>query len=257
MGIRINGTVLPIRGKKTWSYDPINGLQVVVPWESAGDSLVGIANQCIRDHIGFTYESNPVHSRLVLRASGGQAGIPNLAVDEWQVTGNEIQKSLFEHPEFSGIDEDTIDKINDGLRDNTHSDAIGLTGNPLILYNFLKRGQTHYALGQYVIRHSTNVSNNSTFSVSDANVERIYSFGQLNNELTNPNLWVYPFPLRLQTKIANIPAPPFTPAGYLWGWRKLPSTEHTAAGNRIAITTEYWLEQWPLILYPRSTSPGD
>ena len=76
----------------------------------------------------------------------------------------------------------------------------------------------------------------------------IYTTAQLLNEVTNPNLWSFPLPGRLQTKLQNIPAPAGV-ANFLWGWRKLPSTEITVPGNFIEITTEYWLEHWSTFYY--------
>ena len=67
-------------------------------------------------------------------------------------------------------------------------------------------------------------------------------------ETTNAGSWVFPLPGRMAYKISNLAAP-IVISGYLWGWRKLPSTETTAAGNRIDITTEYWLEQWSTFIY--------
>ena len=59
-------------------------------------------------------------------------------------------------------------------------------------------------------------------------------------------------PARLVYKIQNLPSP-VTVSGYLWGWRKLPSTETSAAGNRVEITTEYILDQWSTVLYQAAT----
>jgi hypothetical protein len=52
----------------------------------------------------------------------------------------------------------------------------------------------------------------------------------------------------LQNKINSIAAPPVVD-DLLWGWRKLPSTETTAANNRVDISTEYWLAAWSKLLY--------
>src|SRR5438445_6957797 len=107
--IRAVGTLRPIRQKKKWSYDPNQGLKVEVPYECVGENLNGIAQQLIANRIAFSVETSGAVSRLILSASGGQAGIPNLAVDEWQVTGNEIQNSLFEHWAVSGLTDAVVD----------------------------------------------------------------------------------------------------------------------------------------------------
>lgn len=246
--VKINGTAQPVRQKLQVSYDPVNGLQIGVPFVSAGNNCNGLVQQLISNRVAFEWQPSGCMSRVVARASGGQAGVPNLSVDEWQLTANEIQKDLFEHPTSLAIDADQIHAIKKGLEDHTPSEQLSIDGNAIVLYDLLTRGTTHFALGQYVLRHSTNVSNDYSVNVADFNVERIYTTAQLIAEVTNPTSWVFPLPGRLVYKINNLAAPPAR-AGYLWGWRKLPSTEHTAAGNRIAITTEYSLEQWSTYIY--------
>ena len=117
------------------------------------------------------------------------------------------------------------------------------------LAELLLAGTTHYAFGQWVLRHTTNVSNAFAANIADLNVERCYTTFQLLTEVQNPSLWTFPMPARMAYKL-NAIAAPASQADYQWGWRKLASPETTSANNRLEITTEYWLAQWHMFLYP-------
>ncbi|MGN6552317.1 MAG: hypothetical protein ACTHLW_01090 [Verrucomicrobiota bacterium] len=116
----------------------------------------------------------------------------------------------------------------------------------------IKKGQDAYASPQYVLRHTTNCSANSTNNISDINVDRLYTTSQLISEASDATLWIQPIPTRLKNKILTIPtqsAAPTESSYYLWSWRKLPSTETLTANNRIEINTEYVLDLWSTLRY--------
>jgi hypothetical protein len=245
---RITGTLQPVRQPMKVSYDPQRGLQITIPWESAGNNLNGLAAAYQLTRVAYEMEVSGRKSTLVATASGGQLGIPDLTTDTWQILGNEIQKSGFEHPTSAAIDQVTINKIKGALQNPDTVLNPPLTGNAASLLDLMTRESTHYALGQYVLRHTTNVSNQYGINVSDFNIEKIYTTAQLISEATNGNSWIFPLPGRMVNKIQGLVAPQ-SRTQYLWGWRKLPSTESTTSGNRVEITTEYWLEQWSLYYY--------
>jgi len=247
---RITGTLQPVRQPVKINYDPQRGYLITIPWESAGNNLNGIANSYQSQRVAYELEATERKSILTATASGGQLGIPDLTTDTWQILGNEIQKSLLEHP-------DVVAAVPSTVRDQLYKAELAGTDEvsfspPLGAYaskvfDRLRRGATHYALGQYVVRHTTNVSNQYGVNVADFNIERIYTTSQLIAETTNSNSWIFPMPGRMVYKLQNIVAPT-AKTDYLWGWRKLPSTETTTAGNRVEITTEYWLEQWDVAI---------
>src|SRR5690606_6075756 len=105
-----------------------------------------------------------------------------------------------------------------------------------------------YASYNYVLRHTTNVSNRWNVNIADINVNRLYTTAQLLSEAQNAGLWNYPLPPRLAYKI-NAIAVPTVQSGYLWSWLKSASSEASAANNRVNIVTEYALDQWSTDLY--------
>src|SRR5882724_10705616 len=116
MGIRIKGTALPVWQKVKGSYHPTEGLNVQVPCEGAGDHMGGLAQNLINNRIAFTWERSGAVSKIVASASGGQAGIPNLITDEWQITANELNFAWNFSPKLRRLlNSDIIDKMKEGV----------------------------------------------------------------------------------------------------------------------------------------------
>src|SRR5262249_42139135 len=149
------------------SYDPVNGLQVAVPWESAGDNLHGIAQAYQDARVQFDFEPNGKKSTLIAKASGGQIGIPNVAADEWQIHANEIQKELLEHPRLNYVGDDDIRKVRNAVNNPVpgQDPSFGVNEDLLKVYHLMIKGTTHFATSQYVLRHTTNVSNDYSLNI--------------------------------------------------------------------------------------------
>lgn len=248
----ITGTLQPVKQPTEYNYDPTRGLWLTERWESAGDNLRGIASQYQALRVGYQLIATAAKSTLVATSSNAESGQPEATTDTWQILGNELQKDAWQHPTLFAYANAAgtaaaAQSIKTAIASHSTQPA-GLDATGQAIYALLDSGATHYSLGQYVLRHTTNVSNGYATNVSDFNVEKIYTTAKLLIEAQDGSLWYFPLPGRLAAKINNIAAPAVK-AGYLWGWRKLPSTETTAANNRIDITTEYWLEQWSTLLY--------
>jgi phage-related protein len=104
------------------------------------------------------------------------------------------------------------------------------------------RGRTNFIHGKYVLRHTTLAPGNYSASVSEFNIEKIYSIAQLLSEAQNGALWILPLPAYLAYKIANYPVPGYMPANYTWGALKCRGNAVVAARNRIEISQEYLID---------------
>lgn len=177
-------------------------------------------------------------------------------IDSWQIVGNEECRDVLSHPTILNLlTENEIGQIREGLNNvpssSTPADDIvsplGLgSGDAATVTRFVTlalSGQSEYRRAQYVLRHTTNVPNRWTVNIADFGIEQIYTTAQLLTEVQNAALWIFPLPYRMAYKISNIGVP-IARSNYLWGWLKGPSTETTAANNRIEINQEYCLEQW-------------
>jgi len=252
MGIIVNGTWAPIRQQVSVSYDPQHGQVITVPWACAGNGLAGLARFYQRNRVAFDWKPNDRMSTLVARVAGGQLGIPDVSVDEWQLVANEQQLSLLYLNRLSDNERDVIEEA---LDSNTAVDDVLLPpgGYAIEIYKKLKLGIANFAFGQQVLMHTVNASENYDKNIADVNVESIYSTEKMIGECQSLDLWVFPMPTAIagainaaDEKFRNM-FPERT--GYQIGWRKLPSTRTTASGNRIAIKTEFWFGQWDTLIY--------
>lgn len=256
----INGTLEAIKQPSEYQYDPQRGVTRVDRWEAAGPSgLYGLVATLGALGTAYNFTPSSAKSVLVATATGPENGQPEVATDTWQIVGNELQKSLFEHPASLAIEAawpGTLGIVKRDVESYNRGEPLAAPAPNVAavaagagkLFALLQRGTTHFGFAQYVLKHTTNASVAYDKNVSDTNVEKIYTTAQLLVEAQSATLWSFPLPGRLSAKINAIQAP--TPVtDYLWGWRKVPSTETTAANNRIEITTEYVLEQWSTFIY--------
>jgi hypothetical protein len=241
------------------SYDPRRGLSVRRKYTAAGGDAALLGIEASAQAAGYTTRKivSPVLSELDILSPETEPGGGSLTVtDQWQLVGNEITKSIYESPPALELEEangGAINFIRQAVDAKSSSFVTSFGGGYDItaaaLFNMAIRGQDSYLLGQYVLRHTTNCSSGYVDNVSDDNVFRVYTTSQLLSECQSAALWVQPLAGRLVNKIGNI-VEPDSRTGYIWGWLKKPSSETTTPDNRIEITQEYWLEQWPTLLYP-------
>ncbi len=250
------------------SWNPTSGATRQRAWKSVNNDLVNAQADLLRGYLlPYDLSSTGTVFEVAVQIPGGAVD-PATALqplDRWEMPGNEIQMDKWMHPKAAIISADvaTISRrhINDGKTLHECLDDIaamsprpdtGWTPTQYAvhgtIYSEVSQGSTHFEVGQYVLKHTTNVGAAYAENISDLNVEKLYTREQLLAETTDPLLWAYPLPGRLQYKIMHLVPPP-TKEGYLWSWRKLPSTEATATGGRIEISTEYWLYLWSTFDY--------
>lgn len=254
----INGSREPVRTSIRYSYDPQKGMVTRQEFESAGDGLGGLANQCVRDGIQFEHVANGRRSKLSFESSGNTGGGEDINADNWQLLCNETSKSIFEHKRVLDLaqtdptDPNSVSSVKAQVELHEKNRALKEplpTGDALLLYNMLIKGVSSYQVGGYVLKHTTNVAGGYAANIADINVEKVYSIPALVREISDVTLWTKPCPPRLIYKIQNLEVQIATNEDLLWGWRKLPAQETLAANNRIDISTEYWLAGWTRLVF--------
>jgi hypothetical protein len=245
-------------------FDPSRGTTVIESYQAVGPGALGLGNlvEMFNEYrkmgIACELDANPVCSKINATLTGQLvSAIESHACDSWQLLGNEIHKDIRELPGVLQTENNfpgTVGKavkgvewLNNGILKTPAFDG-GAAEVGMWLIHMLVTGRTHYAAGQYVLRHTTNIPSDWQNPIFDNSVECTYTTGSLLAEIGSG--WSYPCPPRLRSKIGSLPMPWQIPGGHTWGWRKLPSTETTAASNRIDVTQEYWLELWPNYIYP-------
>ncbi len=256
--MRATGTLSPFLVSTQVSHDPTRGLIVRPRYRCVGDNMGGIANVYYAARVGYEWEKSAHKSEFTATISGGQAGLPDDAKDNWQLMANEIHKDLFTSKicsdgiagdakfaskvegAFAAYKENDFDGANE-IRDSVDSSVLSEFDTMIFL---LGKHVDSFYVGQYVLRHSINISNFYTASLpGDGSVEHVWAPGDL--------LSAFAIPAYLSQKISSIPEPDFQ-ARTLWGWRQLPSTASTAAQNRVDVSTEWWLDLWSTDLYAQA-----
>lgn len=257
MAIHIRGSLLPFIQSEAFDFDPQRGYIQRVEFKGLGrDQMIALQQDYVAAGISCRLSFQHGMSYLEIEDS-----TQSFTIDSWEIVGNDLSVDGFSHPTAIGIfggnpdnwgslreDLNADRKVSEFIADLTASGFGGSTATAGRFYAMNQSGQSDYRRAQYVLRHTTNVPNRWASNISDVGVEKIYDTSELLSEVQNSGLWNYPMPGRMGYKIAAIPSPTAR-ANYQWGWLKGPSTETTAANNRINITTEYCLEQWSLDYY--------
>jgi hypothetical protein len=268
--VDVFGGLLAYLQEERWEFDPTRGYTHFLDFKGA--------NMLLLADMQASYAQQGMSSTL----SNKQGGTATLnvqdatmanTIDVWEIPGEAEEMDAFTHPIYeTNFTDDQIaaargivTQFESGVLQSTILAAV--QANPqlssanddnkaLISEGIAKvlRGATTYRRERYSLRHTTNVSNRSSWNVADYNIGKNYSINALLTEITNANLWAFPAPNRIVSKlqfVTNYAASttPYHP-GYAWGWLKGASQERTAANNRVDIVTEYVMEEWPVEWYP-------
>lgn len=279
--IHLRGDLAPKEQSRTYKWSPTNGGRVVSTFRNFDEDLMN-EKAAEFEAAGVSYELTVAHDVCTLvtqdpNGSGGTGGADSTVVDSWQIVANNTSPALDFNPVvYSGIlsevgsDTAVRDRLN-LLRESARGNIVkvGTTAyttaefrayliaqsDPYCarILDYLIGDVNSYASADYVLRHTTNVSNRWNSNVSDAYVLRVYSTAELLSEVQDSGLWVYPLPGRLAYKINALSSSLIADYGsrtyQAWGWLKQPSTESTAANNRVDINTEYWFQRWSTDFY--------
>lgn len=256
--VRINGTLAPVSKPNEVDFDPVRGLIVHSPYESAGRGLGGLANTFLNAGIAFRWVDSPVKSTLDATYSGGSGGLPDNPQQSWQLLANEGQLDILEgslalsvEASFPGtiqaikaaasaLESGDLDTVN-SITGTVNAGALNTFGT---LLGLIARGTTHFAKGQYALKRTVSISYFFVGNVSFPFLNEVFS-ETLIPPVAMFNLGI---PSQLSTIIAGIPAPAFQ-SGYFWSWRQLPSCAVIGAYNRTEVSTEWWLDNWSTSLY--------
>lgn len=251
----IRGTAAPIRKSVNIRHDPTQGTTTTQQFESAGDNLTGLARQFADKGANYNLNLSPYKSSLEVVETqniyaGGDVGGGEV-LSRWELLSNQQQLDLKEHPRFANLNPNQKWQI---IKDvERHLDgrnaAAGLDwddpdvwGEPSVIraqkfYNLLIRGTTHFMFPQWVIRVTYNVGDYETSIATNGGIGTVFSTAQLGIPSG-----------RIRSVVQSI-TPPAAVTGMTWGWLQVSHTEATSARNRVDVSEEAWLGQWPDIIY--------
>lgn len=255
----INGSLIPVLTGRHASYDKSKGLVITEDYETAGDNLGGIALACLSRQVAFELTPNGRKSKLSISSAGSTSStaFADVTSDTWQIHANELQKGIAEHPQVlllpakgqAGSYADVYQRAQDYLQNKDVGDFSGLPQRSLVVYNLLIHEVNSYVSGQYVLHHTTNVSDRYDNNSAQIGVESILTTTQLISHITDPTLWAFPAPGLITSFVQGMQVQIASTYEFAWGWRKLPSQVTTAANNRVDIVTEFSLASWSRLLY--------
>jgi hypothetical protein len=238
----IKGSLQPVRQRVKIQFDPAQGVTTTTEYESAGDNCGGLAASFQRAGTAYDLTSNPVRSRLVATQSRNSF-IEETAVERWELLSNQQQLDVREHPNSVALGQTVLATVLKAVKNHEAGktvDTDDYSANALSLFRLLTRGVTHYTVPQWVLRYTANVSNDYLFfTTANSGIGAIYTNAQAASAVPAG---------RMRSTIQSITVPT-ADAELSWGWLKTSVTETIAARNRIDISAEYWLAQWPIFLY--------
>jgi hypothetical protein len=256
------GYEFPLAQSVEFDYDPSRGYVTNIDFDSVSqEAMLALQQKYVNSGIACRLKYAEGRAKLTINDSTQE-----YTLDSWEIGGKDEELSPLLSPIIyaellsTGNPVACIDAIRAGLDQDTDTASLFAAApfatfdvpNTEALYPLMKQGLTGYENSTdgegYVLQHRTNVSNRYQVNVADFGTGSIYSTAQLLSEVTDSGLWIFPLPGRLQFKIANLVQPPAR-EGWIVGWFKGRSEEHTAANNRVDIVTEYIFGQFATCLY--------
>ena len=235
------------------SFDPVRGARTEFGYEGTEAALAGIIATLPSYFAWDLDNTNSPDCKLTIWipdfSNEGESSTSYTL--RYELGGNDIQKSIYEHPSCLALGESTILLIKQQVKKAAAHDetsayvpSASLTGTAREFYSLINKGTDSYVVSQYVFKITQTVSSRWTSRVGFANIERIYSTATLANEANPPATMLFSL-----SQIDSYLRPATNPSGYAYGWLKKTPTVQQVAGNRFEITSEYWLETWSTLLY--------
>lgn len=228
-------------------------------------------------------------------SSGGNTSSLEITTDRWEFPKPITNKPIFDHPDFveafdrycafsigstppvtdsylakyktafmAGADSNAVfpDQFQ-FFKDNWTTFQAAWVYETIVIENFLTSYVSNiktYRDTGYSLVHTTIAPAYWSKNVADKNINCRYTPAQFISEVTDPSLWFFPMPGRLQYKAADAVsdlqdryATFNTSLYYPIGWLKDASSEQTVQRGKIEIQTSYTLDRWSNYIYARAT----
>lgn len=227
-------------------YIPNRGWETVRIWYGTEQACYGFASQLIQT--GYRIRISRVENLtygIEARIPDAQDGAtpPNNPDDQqvvtWELVGNDLNKSLFDHDDFESIpledDKQTLRDLRDGRKSFTSDFATLLTGTAAQFRDLLAKGVQGFTVSQYVLRRTGTVPLDWNGQFAMTNVGKVYtSTSQLETEESVPATLNF-----------------VMPSGQ---WLKRTPSIRQQRDGRWTINNEWWhADEWSDLLYDAVT----
>jgi hypothetical protein len=257
----VRGSLRPIKVSEKIQFDPTNGTTTRTEWKAISGQYLDPGDGRIKEAHGLygkaaEYES--VDAQYDHSVTGGISTLVatemrNIYQDDeevletWELFSGQFQADIKTHAEYRGMSLALrtnvlfcADKSLNGKSFTPTGWTVGDLTTADQFFHHITRGKTHYLKPIWSLRVSFNVSNTYQLGVDeDGGVGTIYTLSQISSAAPSG---------RLQSTLQSITSP--TADSYIiYGWLKISTAEVVAGRNRVNVSNEYTLDEYPSILY--------
>ena len=239
----IKGTGSAIEQSPERIWDRTTGWVTVRVWHGSKAAIEGLIpvlqasfdNVELRTGDGVLWEARA-------RTNTAEDGSDEQPTETWELLGSGQSEPVTKHPRFEALAEGERTQLQDFLRgaDPNLTEAEMTAGDATSFYRLIAKEQSHYQASQWILRHTTTVSNRYTLNVSMANIEARHTFAQLPDDISEG----------IQAALDNLEAvAPAEIPEYEWSWLKQTPTITQTVANKVQVVEEWWLYYWPTVIY--------
>lgn len=235
-----------------YAWNPRAGYSQVVLYTGTPSELEAIALIAKNNNYTHRYLPDAQGSYSTLEVTYGAAETQDPAEplsDEWSLVGNDLEKSIFEHPsvtsqqegwsvqeklDFKAISEasargnaDSVTEIRERLIESKKTAASDLLDK---VATELAKGVEAFPVSQYVLRRNQVITNNSSIKPTLDNVGKVYTTSAVKNSYGIPDTIKFSLP-----------------EGF---WLKRTPTVEPTGQDKYIITQEFWhADEYSVFLY--------
>ena len=227
-----------------WAWDQQTGDTLIRAWRGSQqwatayhNSLKGAAGvlrtRLSQDGDGAVYIVTAEYGQIQQQAET-DGSIPYL----WELAGNMIEKSVYEHPAFDALTAAQKLAVKTAIDENTASPTLDATQQ--LLYDEIINGREAYQVSSYVLRINRTHSSLYANTISTANVGKVYTYAQIQAEASNI---ASPISVSINSNVPSSGA-----------WLKQAPILTELSNRKLQMTQEWWWsDNWSTVLYDAAT----
>ena len=227
-----------------WAWDQQTGDTLIRAWRGSQqwatayhNSLKGAAGvlrtRLSQDGDGAVYIVTAEYGQIQQQAET-DGSIPYF----WELAGNMIEKSVYEHPAFDALTAAQKLVVKTAIDENTASPTLDATQQ--LLYDEIINGREAYQVSSYVLRINRTHSSLYANTISTANVGKVYTYAQIQAEASNI---ASPISVSINSNVPSSGA-----------WLKQAPILTELSNRKLQMTQEWWWsDNWSTVLYDAAT----
>jgi hypothetical protein len=231
-----------------YSWNPRTGYQQVVLYTGTQSELDSIASVAKANNYSHRYvpDASGGYSTLEVTYGAAETQDPTEALaDEWSLLGNDLEKSIFEHPSVTSEQDGWTSEQKLNFKSAVEAASRGDSATTVDMleelpdgavqlaesvYEELAKGVEAFPVSQYVLRRSITIASNSTLQPALDNVGKVYSTSGLSASEGVPATLKFSLP-----------------DGF---WLKRTPSVEPSGVDKWVITQEYWhADEYSTFLY--------